>query len=386
MSLDAPEEDADGSRRREIVGACVVSAAGSLPLHLTSFTVALAAAEQRLPIELAGWISSCFFVGILASTVSLPLFGFRRVTAIWPAICAVVVAAALWLGTIQGPLSLLCGWGVVGAACGVLHFLGSTSAASYPDRHFVFGLRLALVLFAAAAVIGGAGLVGGFKSYATAVTVLGVGFGLACVIGLFWYRPPPAMAEPCLRTPAVSVQGRGRWHGLAITVLFFAGQPGFMAYAAHLALSHHIEVAALPMIWAGCKALGALVLLKWGANARSGSPTLGLGAMLGLAVLSMASAHNLALFAFGLLLWEIAINQQSTRLQAMVVSFHPAHGGLWLPAAIAIGAGIGPVIHGALLGQAAGHWFVAYSVVSGLLPAIWILHRARAQVAPGLSS
>jgi len=380
------DEDRGSRRRQEIVGACIVSAAGSLPLHLTSFTVALAAAEQRLPIDRAGWISSCFFTGILATTIGLPMLGFKRVTAIWPLACVIAVCLALRLGATQGPDVLLGSWVVVGTACGLLQLLGSTSAASYPDRHFVFGLRLALVLFAAAAVIGGAGFVGGFESYASAVTVLGFGFALACLVGSYWYRPPPkAGAGPPSASAAHLPRGE-RWHGLAIAILFFAGQPGFMAYAAHLARSHGIAVAGLPLIWAGCKVLGAVVLLRWGANARSGVPTWRLGVVLGVSIVAMAFAHDLAVFAFGLLLWEIAVNVQSTRLQATVVSINPAHGGLWVPAAIAIGAGIGPAIHGALLGQAAGRWFVAYSVVSGLLPAIWILHRARARVAPGLSS
>ena len=159
----------------------------------------------------------------------------------------------------------------------------------------------------------------------------------------------------------------GRWYGLAIAVLFYAGQPGFMAYAAHLALSHGIAAEGLPAVFAVCKGIGAAVLLKWGANARSGSPTLKVGAVLAVAIVAMASAHELAVFAFGLLLWEMAVNVQSTRLQAMVVIHNPSHGGLWIPAAVAVGAGLGPAIHGALLGRAAGEWFVAYSVISRIL-------------------
>jgi hypothetical protein len=376
----------DRSRRKQVIGACVVSAAGSLPLHLMSFMVALSVIDGLMPVDHAGWISSCFFVGLLASTVALPMLGFKRVTVFWPLAGVLVVVAALWAGVAHGTVFLLGGWISVGMVCGVLHFLGSTSAASYPDRHFVFGLRLALVLFAAAAVIGGAGLAGGFGSYADAATVLSVGFTFACLIGLLWYRPPPAQSLGMPQTLAVPMRGSERWFGLAVAVLFYAGQPGFAAYATHLALSHGIGAAGLPAVYAGCKAVGAIVLLRWGANARSGVPTLKLGAVLGVAILSMALAHDLAVFTFGLLLWEIAVNVQSTRLQATVVSQSPSHGGLWLPAAVAMGAGLGPVVYGALLGRAAGHWFVAFSVLSGLLPAAWIVHRTRTLVAPGSCS
>ena len=382
---DVDSREASG-RRREIAGACMVSAAGSLPLHVASFMVALAAAEGRLPIDQAGWISSCLFAGILVSAVCLALCGLTRVTASWVAVSVIVVLVALYAGTTQGRMYLLGGWLVVGLSCGVLHFLGSTSAASYVDRHFVLGLRLALVLYAAAAVIGGAALIGGFRSYAVAATVLGIGFAAACLVGLIWYRPPPIVIASSSKLSGVpSIRGE-RWHGLAITVLFFAGQPGFMAYAAHIAVSNGVSVAGLPVVWACCKGLGATALLKWGAHTRSGPPTFKLGLMLAVAVLAMTFAHNLAAFAVGLLLWEVAINVQSIRLQATVVTLHPWHAGPWLPAAIATGAGIGPVIHGALIGHATGHLFVAYSVLSGLLPAVWILRRASARVVPGPSS
>ena len=163
MAILAGSTSTDELRRTEVIGACIVSAAGSLPLHLTSFMVALVAAEGRLPVAQAGWISSCFMAGLFASTVGLPLLGVRRVTAVWPLVGVLLLGMALWVGSAYGPGMLLGGWVLIGAVCGLLHFLGSTSAASYHDRHFVFGLRLALVLFAASAVIGGAGLIGGLQ-------------------------------------------------------------------------------------------------------------------------------------------------------------------------------------------------------------------------------
>ena len=258
----------------------------------------------------------------------------------------------------------------------MLLYVGSSSAASYPDRHFVFGLRLALVLFAAAALIGGAHTLGGFATYRSAATTLAVGFALACCIGLVWYRPPPVIYRGAAATPVLGNVDQ-RWDGLLVAVLFFAGPPGFMAYAAHLAIANGVASEELPAVYACAKAVGAVALLKWGASARAGVPTYKLGLLLGLAVAAMAAAQEVVLFSLGLVFWEIAVNAQSTRLQATLVNQQPSRAAMWLPAAIAIGAGIGPVIHGALLGEAAGHWFVVYSVLSGLLPAAWILCRAR---------
>lgn len=369
----------------EVVGACIVSAAGSLPLHMMSFMVALAIAEGRLGIGEAGWISSCFVAGIFTATVALPLAGFQRVTTIWALMGVVVLATALWLGEGYGAAYLLGGWVAVGGVCGTLLFLGSSSAAAYSDRHFVFGLRLALVLFAAAAVIGGAHAFGAFATYRGAAAALAVGFALACCLGLVWYRPPSAIDREASASPMVRNLDR-RWDGLLVAVLFFAGQPGFMAYAAHLAIANGVPSAELPAVYAAGKAIGAVALLKWGANARAGAPNYKLGLLLGLAIVAMAAAQEIVLFSCGLVLWEITVNAQSARLQATLVNQQPFRAAMWLPAAVAIGAGVGPVIHGGLLGQTAGHWFVVYSVLSGLLPAAWILHRTAAARASDSSS
>ena len=101
----------------------------------------------------------------------------------------------------------------------------------------MFGLRLALVPFAAAAVIGGADAFGAFATYRGAAAALAVVFALACCLGLVWYRPPSAIYREASASPMVRNLDR-RWDGFWFAVLFFAGQPGFMAYAAHLAIAN----------------------------------------------------------------------------------------------------------------------------------------------------
>ena len=186
----------DLHRRKELVGACVVSAAGSLPLHVMPFMVSLATTDGRLAVERAGLLSSFYMAGLLAATIGLPALGFRRVTAQAAFACVPCLVAALWLGATQGAIVLLLGWFLIGAICGLFQFLGSTSAASHLDRHFVFGLRLALVLFASSAVIGIGGLFGGFASFGGASVALGSSFALCSLGGLIWYRQPPTLDRP----------------------------------------------------------------------------------------------------------------------------------------------------------------------------------------------
>ncbi|MGO4395729.1 hypothetical protein AB4Z46_30665 [Variovorax sp. M-6] len=353
-------------RKAEVVGACIVSAASSFPLHLMSLLVALVALDGRLPIERAGWISSSFMLGLLAGTVGLPLSGVTRVTPFWAAAAPVIVGSGLGLGAFVGGAYLLAGWVIVGAAAGMLSLLGSTAAATYRDAHFVFSLRLALVLFSSAVAIAMGAALGGFRSYGNAVSVLGIAFAGACAAGLVWYRAP----EPRARSREPRQDTRRRLYDLLIVALFFCGQTGFSSYAAHLAIANGIDAGSLPPVYAFCKTAAAAILLRLGLSGRSVAPSLWLGALLGMAVVSMALSTGFAQFAVGLLCWEIALNLQSTRMQATIVSRHPAFAGAWIPAAVAFGAALGPVAHGLLLSVTGGMWFVLYTVASGMLPAI----------------
>jgi len=342
-----------------------------------SFMVALAVIDGLLPVERAGWIGSCFMLGILAGTVGLPMLGLRRVPKSWLTGAIGAAIAALWVGAILGPVPLLTSWVVVGAACGLLHFLGSTTAGSYPDRQFVFAVRLAVVLLAGAIVIGAGHFLSGFNTYRVGIVVLTGGVALTAGLGMAWYRRPTMRdALPGVRASS-GPSAWGPWIGLGVVAVFFAGQTGFAAYAVHGALSNGIPADDLPLIYAGAKALTAMVLLGFHASSRSGPPSLVGATVLGIAVVVMAAATELGIFALGLVLWELAMNIQSARLQAMAVTKFPAPGSLWIPAAVASGAAIGPAIHGGLLGFAAGECFVAFSVLSCFVPIAWIWTQSR---------
>jgi hypothetical protein len=359
-----------------MIGACVLSASGTLPLHLMSFVVAFAARDGRLPVAQAGWIGSAFWLGMLGSTVALPLAGIRRVTVGWVVTVPLVVCAALALSIADGGTSLLIGWLIVGGVAGLLAFLGSTSAAGYRDPGFVFTLRLALVLLSSAATIGLAGALGVLNSYVEAIQALAGSIFVVCAIGLVWYRPPPNE----LASNRAAAASPGRRIELAIAALFFAGQSGFSVYAAHFAITNGIDTALLAAAYAGCKVAAAIVLLKWGPIVRAGGPALWLGGILGIAIVVMASSSSFAFFAAGLLGWEVALNLQATRMQTTIVSRNPAFSGVWIAAAIAFGASIGPAVHGLMLSVDFDRWFLLFSVASGFVPAI-ALRRWRSKAA-----
>ena len=137
-----------------LIGASVLSAAGSLPLQVLPFLVLTLIAEARFEIAFAGWVGSAFLVGMLSSSLLLPLLGVSRLNRGHALCClgAIVFSIAVTMSSIS-PLLFLVLWFVVGFACGCLQFLGATTAAAAPNKKQAFALRLAMALIVASSVI-----------------------------------------------------------------------------------------------------------------------------------------------------------------------------------------------------------------------------------------
>lgn len=372
--------------QRAVVAAAAISAAGSIPYHVMSFIVALAATDGLLSVAEAGWIGGLYTAGTLVATILLPLAGARRVTRL-PLIAGLtLLAGALAWGTLaRSTAALLGGWFVAGLVGGLYAFLGSTAAAASPDRLLAFGTRLGLVLLLAAAVIGGAHLSGGFRSYGHAVLVVGVGITVVTLAALKSYRAPSLAAGRPAQAASGIEQAGGGVGGLVVAALFFAGQTGFYAYAILLALRNGVSGEDLALIYVAAKLVAAGVVLSWGTRERVGAPTAAMGMLIALAVVTVAVSRDVSMFAAGIGVWHIAVNVQSTRVQAVAVACDPVRLGRWLAAAMAIGATSGPVAHGALLSVGAGAWFIGFTVLSGALPWAWSrqVNRSPRATAPG---
>lgn len=82
-------------------------------------------------------------------------------------------------------------------------------------------------------------------------------------------------------------------------------------------------------------------------------------------------------FFVGFLLWELALNVLSARLQSNVVAANPGNAGVWITCAILLGAATGPIVHGAAIGGGIAPAFIAYAALSGLFPFFWAWTRER---------
>lgn len=360
---------------RVLIGASVISAAGSLPLQILPFLVLSLVSEGRVDIAYAGWVGSAYLIGMLSSGVLLPLLKVSRLTP-WHAlgaISAIILSLALSVGgDLLLPL-LLCLWFVVGFACGGLQFLGATTAAAAPNKPQAFALRLAVVLIVASGVIVALALFGGQKRYSTFVYFLIGAFGLAACVGLSLYRTIP-VPPPVTSGGAAAASTRRSWSGLAVVFAFFAGQPGFWAYAMQSASQRSLDLRDAAFVIAAAKIISALVLVYSSRKSSQASGLrglVGLGCALAAGIFVMTYSGAVAAFFIGFLLWELALNVLSARLQGIVVAASPGHAGVWITGAILLGAATGPIVHGAAIGGGIAPAFIAYAAVSGLFPFLW---------------
>src|SRR5262245_59010132 len=102
-----------GSASRDVialVGASLLSAAGSLPLHLMPLIVVSLVADQRTSIAQAGWVASAVLLGQLLTSLALPTLAVRTVNRLPVSGVALLLLLGLVASGLGGEVSLFSGW------------------------------------------------------------------------------------------------------------------------------------------------------------------------------------------------------------------------------------------------------------------------------------
>jgi hypothetical protein len=366
---------------RVLIGASVLSAAGSLPLQILPFLVLSLVAGGRIDVAFAGWVGSSFLIGMLSSALLLPILDIQRLNSwhAFGAVCTIIFAILLSIDITFLPVFFTL-WFVVGFACGGLQFLGATTAAAADDKPQAFALRLSIALIIAGCVIIALAQFDSQKIYTKLAYFLMAAFGLSGAIGLALYRTITTPSAQPAKPAVVTKPSQRKWSGLIIVFCFFIGQPGFWAYAMQSASQRGLDLKDAAFVIAAAKILSALILLY---KSQKNTPQGGLGRLLALgcaiavSIFAMTYSTAVLLFFVAFLTWELALNILSARLQGTVVAASPGHAGAWITAAILLGAATGPIIHGAAIKADIEIVFITYSAISGLLPFLWTSFMAR---------
>jgi hypothetical protein len=368
---------------RALLGASLLSAAAGLPLHLLPLLIAAVIAQGKLPVAQAGWVASACMAGQLVASVALPLLRFTHLKRSHAAMAVAALLVAMLCSNLPTVGSLLLSWFVVGLACGNLYFLATTTAAAQTNREVAFSVRLSLTLVVSGLAIFALQFGKGFTNYSVLAVQLSMVFAVLTLLGLWLYQPPAALVAASPQAGAILLAKptplEGRWYGLVVVFILFVGQPGFWAYAVQNVQQRGVSLEHVAYAIGLCKlAAGVWLYINSKARAKAqASPItandlLVPGLVLVIALLCMASATVASVFMLGVLLWELGLNVLSARMQAAVVTDNPRQAGVWLTAAVFLGATTGPALHGLSLQLGAGTLFVGYACLSALVPFVWV--------------
>jgi MFS family permease len=356
-----------------LIGASLLSAAGSLPLHLMPLIVVSLVADSRTSIAQAGWVATAVLLGQLSTSLALPALAVRTVKRGPSLAVALALLAALMASGLDGATILFTGWFLVGGCCGVLQYLGIVTASNDPSPTFAFTLRLSIVLMIAGAVVVALQAADVLASYLSMLTALAAILGLVLATGLPLYHPQTGNLRPESHKKAGG-QPLGAVGGLATVFLLFVGQTGFLAYAIQSAIERGIATEEAAWALAAMKIVTGAWLLsiaRTGLKSARRPRFLGLGLLLGFSVFLISYTGHWVGFIVGLIAYEIAFNTLAARLQGQVALAAPQSAGRWLTAAILLGAASGPPLHGAAISADAGAYFIGFAALSALLPSLW---------------
>lgn len=357
---------------RELVGASVLSAIGSLTQHLGPIIVIAVVADHRASLIEASWVITARAVGDLLATLVLPAIGVNHLGRLSAIATVALLLVAVSVATMTGFTVILFGFLLIGFCSGVLRYLGTMAAAGYPNRTFAFVLRLSLVLIVAGATTIYVLLSGAFTSYPALLNALLILLLLLSAVGLSLYRPirhrkasSPGQREPGLANALV---------GLFVLCLFFIGISGFMAYLGERALarglSTHDTILAIGMT----KGLAGIAVLGVAYYASKTSGKLGgliETCLLVAALWAIFLSRSIEEFIAALLVLEVALNSYGGRLQSAIAGLAPGFSGRWLNLVILLGGAIGPPLYG--LAIASGHEtsFLALACVAIVSSLAW---------------
>lgn len=356
-----------------LLGAILLSAAGSLPLHLTPLILVVLIADGRVSIAGAGWVTSAILAGHVFSSLTLPILKISMMHRI-SVLCAILILL-LGLATtaLSDTISIYLGWYLVGVSCGSLMYLGTISASHYRRTTFAFSIRLGLVLILAGAVTSGLLVSDALTSYQTLLTALILTFCVICGIGILFYKPI------AFDTQLAAQIDRCRWStpqitGLISLNILFVGQGGFLAYVIYRASDRGMTLADTTWAIVAMKIVAG-VWLASAANfklrTKQQDRLLEFGVLLAIGVATASYTRDPTIFFLSLLIFEIAFNTLSARFQARIAELNRHLAGQWLTAAVLLGAACGPPLHGVALTTDLAFYFLLLSVCSAILPAIW---------------
>jgi hypothetical protein len=366
-----------------LIGASLLSAVGSMPMHLAPFVTVAMIVDARTSVAGAGWVWSVAQLGEITTALLLPLLGLQGISRKAALLTAVALMIGLMVAAARVQIALFLGWFLIGGCCGLFKYLGVVAASRASRLSFAFSLRLSVVLMLAGSMSAVLATFGAGASYQVVLFQMGAAFAAVLLIGLVLHRSVPdelLTARKGDSKAGTSIPYAQAITGMVVVYFFFVGLSGVLVYVLHQAVQRGMvfEEAALGLA-ATKVSVGLWLLLSGIYDLRNGRHDRFVfqSAILVLSTIAIHySRDRLELFA-ALLCWELAVNGLSAKLQAAVVRAAPHFAGRWLNVSILLGAATGPVINGYVTAIGWDALYVILGAITAFAPAVWSTFASR---------
>ncbi|MEO1112425.1 MAG: hypothetical protein AAFY05_08835 [Pseudomonadota bacterium] len=221
------------SENRQAIGIALFSATGSFPLHVAPLLIATLISSRTISnAEAAGLVSYIMAGQLLAAFLSTKI-AFERLNRSALALAFAIYTGAILLTAWTTSMVLFApAWFVTGLTSGFLMQLGIVTAAKSKIKMRAFAYRLSFALFFSGLIAFFLFLSGQNPGYGQLISIYLLVLLFVFLAGFLAWKNPTAHnagtpANPATNLVALDVIG------LAMLLLFFAGQIGFQANAVH---------------------------------------------------------------------------------------------------------------------------------------------------------
>lgn len=369
-----PQKASKFGRILPLIGACLLSAVGSLALHVAPFVTATLIIDGRASVTGAAWVRVATQLGEFVMALALPLLKIGNINRRSTVVVCLALTGGLALAGSQDFGLLLCGWLAIGACCSVLKHLGVMTASRQEHLSMAFSLRLSTVLVVAGVVAAAIATLEA-PPYDRLLLLLAAVCGTLMAASLLLARDPVRNNSQSVDTSSAAI-AESRYlpvSGLIVVFLFFTGISGVLVFVLCQAVDRGLSFQEATWSLAATKIIvGALLLTNFhSGKGKGGCGLLLYGALLLSATVGIHQSQDVMALFIGLLAWELAVNSLSTRLQVMVVGEAPESGARWLNLTILLGSVLGPVLNGYLISNGQGYVYGILGAVTAFAPAIW---------------
>lgn len=353
---------------RVLAAATAVSAAGALLFNLMPTVLSTAATRFALDDNQLGAVGSSFLGGfaVVAATSNLWIdrFNWKHVTGAASVLGVASLAASAFA---QSFAVLLAGLIIAGFGLGTLYTvcIAVVSESHKPDQ--AFGLKLAgEVGLGIVGLVALTSFVGAHWGFAGSMLTLAALVAIAAGIGVAGFPAGRAIVPPEKRFAMLRRGGSGAqvfhdwpsWLGLAGLFAAFLGLAGLWAFVSELAPSFHVG----PQAGAGVLTANLVVSGAAGLAAAFIGDRFGrvgpLVAGFALALVGLAAfvfGHGVLAYAAGVILTVGLWNFHMSYQMGMIASSDGrGNVAVLMPAALAVGGAVGPILGGSMLGGTAG--------------------------------